>query len=105
MTTAADTFEEFKQAQKQSWAHFAPLEVQTILPAAQLVKHAKVRAGQRVLDVACGTGVVSLTSARMSSAWISRLSYSSARERIHTSAILRSSGTKATSSGFPLAMR
>ena len=65
MTTAADTFEQFKQAQKQSWAHFAPLEVQTMVPAAHLVKHARVRAGQRVLDVACGTGVVSLTAARI----------------------------------------
>src|SRR5947207_8952608 len=65
MTTAADTFEEFKQAQKQSWAHFAPLEVQTMVPAAHLVNHARVRAGQRVLDVACGTGVVSLTAARI----------------------------------------
>ena len=48
VTTAPDTFEQFKQAQKQGWAHFAPLEVQTMAPAAQLVKHAKVRAGQRV---------------------------------------------------------
>lgn len=60
-----DTFAQFKQAQKQSWAHFAPLEVQTMLPAAQLVKHAKVRKGQRLLDCACGTGVVSITAARI----------------------------------------
>jgi SAM-dependent methyltransferase len=60
-----DTFAQFKQAQKQSWAHFAPLEVQTMLPAAQLVKHAKVREGQRLLDCACGTGVVSITAARI----------------------------------------
>jgi SAM-dependent methyltransferase len=63
--STTDTFAQFKQAQKQGWAHFAPLEVQTMLPAAQLVKHAQVRAGQHVLDVACGTGVVSLTAARM----------------------------------------
>jgi SAM-dependent methyltransferase len=60
-----DAFAAFKETQKQSWAHFAPLEAQTTLPAAQLVKHAKVRAGQRVLDAACGTGVVSITAARI----------------------------------------
>jgi len=53
-----DPFESFKAAQKASWAHFAPLEMFTTLVAAQLVKHAKVHAGQRVLDVGCGTGVV-----------------------------------------------
>jgi len=33
------------------------------LDAAQLIKHAKVTAGQRVLDVACGTGVAELSRA------------------------------------------
>ncbi|MBZ5700184.1 MAG: class I SAM-dependent methyltransferase [Acidobacteriia bacterium] len=37
----------------------------TTLPAARLVKFAGVRAGQQVLDVACGTGVVAITAARM----------------------------------------
>jgi SAM-dependent methyltransferase len=36
----------------------------TTIPAAQLVKLAGVRAGQRLLDVACGTGVVAITAAR-----------------------------------------
>ena len=61
MTT--DGLANFKEAQRQSWAHFAPLEIQTTPPAAQLIKHAKVSAGQRVLDVACGTGVAALTAA------------------------------------------
>ncbi|HEY4580870.1 MAG TPA: class I SAM-dependent methyltransferase [Candidatus Acidoferrales bacterium] len=60
-----DAFESFKAAQKQGWAHFAPLEMITTIPAAQLVKFAGVRAGQQILDVACGTGVVAITAARM----------------------------------------
>jgi SAM-dependent methyltransferase len=60
-----DPLEAYKAQQKQSWAHFAPLEPVTTAPAARLVTHARVRAGQRVLDVACGTGVVALTAARI----------------------------------------
>jgi SAM-dependent methyltransferase len=60
-----DPLESFKAAQKLGWAHFAPLEVFTTGVAGQLVKHAKVRAGQEVLDVACGTGVVAITAARL----------------------------------------
>lgn len=60
-----DPFQTFKLMQKQGWAHFAPLAANTTPAAAQLVKHAKVRAGQRVLDVACGTGVVAVTAARL----------------------------------------
>ncbi|HLW99147.1 MAG TPA: methyltransferase domain-containing protein [Candidatus Acidoferrales bacterium] len=60
-----DTFEAFKTAQKQGWAHFAPLEMVTMMPAAQLVKFSGVKPSLQVLDVACGTGVVSVTAARM----------------------------------------
>jgi SAM-dependent methyltransferase len=60
-----DPFESFKAAQKEGWAKFAPFEVRTIPCAAQLVKRAGVRAGQRVLDIACGTGVVAVTAARL----------------------------------------
>ena len=60
-----DALAQFKQVQKQGWAHFAPLEAVTTREAARLVKHAGVRAGARVLDVACGTGVVAITAARL----------------------------------------
>src|SRR6267154_1809675 len=60
-----DPFETFKALQKQAWSHFAPLEMVTTIPAASLVKFAGVRTGQRVLDVACGTGVVAITATRL----------------------------------------
>ena len=60
-----DSFDSFKAAQKQGWAHFAPLEAITTPCAARLVKWAGVRSGRRVLDAACGTGVVSVTAARL----------------------------------------
>src|SRR5215470_8216643 len=64
VSTPADPFFQFKQAQKQGWSHFAPLEALTIPQAARLVRHAKVKTGDRVLDVGCGTGVASITAAR-----------------------------------------
>jgi SAM-dependent methyltransferase len=59
-----DPFAQFKESQKQAWAHFIPLEMFTTPAAAYLVTHANIAAGQRVLDVACGTGVVAITAAR-----------------------------------------
>ena len=59
-----DPFESFKAAQKQGWKNFAPFEAITTPCAAKLVNRAGVRGGQLVLDVACGTGVVSVTAAR-----------------------------------------
>ena len=59
-----DVFENFKAAQKAGWAHFAPLQAITTMSAARLVMHAGIRPGMRVLDVACGTGVVAVTAAR-----------------------------------------
>jgi 2-polyprenyl-3-methyl-5-hydroxy-6-metoxy-1,4-benzoquinol methylase len=64
-TISGEALAKFKEVQRQGWAHFAPLEAMTTPAAARLVRHAGVRAGQRVLDVACGTGVVALTAARL----------------------------------------
>lgn len=60
-----DPFAGFKAAQREGWALFAPLETITTMPAAALVQFAGVRADERVLDVACGTGVVAVTAAQL----------------------------------------
>ena len=61
---SSDPFAGFKAAQREGWALFAPLETITTAPAAALVQFAGIKAGDRVLDVACGTGVVAVTAAR-----------------------------------------
>lgn len=58
-----DALAQFKEAHKHDWVTFAPLQAVTIGPAARLVRHGRIAPGQRVLDVACGTGVVTLTAA------------------------------------------
>jgi SAM-dependent methyltransferase len=59
-----DAIAQFKEMQSKVWAGFAPVEVSNGTAAPKLVKHARVRAGSAVLDVACGTGVVALAAAR-----------------------------------------
>jgi SAM-dependent methyltransferase len=58
----ADPFGEFKQMQRESWVQYSRLGSGTQVPAAHLVRASRVRAGQHVLDVACGEGPVALTA-------------------------------------------
>jgi SAM-dependent methyltransferase len=60
-----DGIAQFKQMQKQSWVNFVPFETITTPEAARLVHHAGIAPGMKVLDVACGTGVVAITAARL----------------------------------------
>jgi SAM-dependent methyltransferase len=66
MSTQSNSQEvaQFKQAQRESWRNFAPLEVLTMQSAAHLVRFAGVSHGLKVLDAGCGTGVVAITAAR-----------------------------------------
>jgi SAM-dependent methyltransferase len=59
-----DGHEQFKANQKIAWSSFAQLEHLTGTAAPHLVRFAGIGAGAKVLDVACGSGVVALTAAR-----------------------------------------
>ena len=63
----AGTPDAFRDAQKRAsaaWSTFPAMEVFTATCAPQLVKVARIKPGQTVLDIACGTGVVALFAAR-----------------------------------------
>ena len=60
-----DPYAQFKAAQREGWSFFAPIQIVTTPPAAKLVRFAEVQAGQKLLDVGCGTGVVAVTAARL----------------------------------------
>ena len=55
---------ELKEKAKIGWASFISFEALTSTAAPKLVEFAKVNKGMRLLDVACGTGVVALTASR-----------------------------------------
>lgn len=60
----SDPFAEFKKRQREMWASFTPTAMFTTPVAGQLVKFAGIAAGENVLDVGTGTGVVAVTAAR-----------------------------------------
>src|SRR6266576_2108333 len=60
-----DGIAQFKEAQKEGWKNFAPMETTTTPAAARLVRFAGITSGMRILDVGCGTGVVAITAARL----------------------------------------
>lgn len=59
-----DPFAEMKDKQRRMWASFAPTATFTTPVAAHLVRFAQIVAGEAVLDVGTGTGVVAVTAAR-----------------------------------------
>ncbi|HWW07590.1 class I SAM-dependent methyltransferase [Collimonas sp.] len=61
---AHDPFADLKKRQREMWASFSPTAVFTTPVAAHLVKFAGINAGDVVLDVGTGTGVVAITAAR-----------------------------------------
>jgi SAM-dependent methyltransferase len=58
-----DAIQQLKEAARQSWKGFGPFEVVTMTSAPILVDAARIAPGARLLDVACGTGVVAVTAA------------------------------------------
>lgn len=61
---AIDQLMAFKMLQKESWRLFAPLEIFTTIPAANLINFSSVKRNSHMLDVCCGTGVVAITAAK-----------------------------------------
>ncbi len=59
-----DAIAKMKAAARDGWSTFAPFESVTSTAAPTLIEFAGIAPGQRVLDVACGTGVVAITAAR-----------------------------------------
>jgi SAM-dependent methyltransferase len=66
--TFMDAIAQFKENAKQAWSTFASIEMVTGSVATRLVKFAGIARGMKVLDVACGSGVVALTAARVGAA-------------------------------------
>jgi SAM-dependent methyltransferase len=60
-----DPITQFKEQQKVAWSNFVNFENITATVAPHLLMFAGVKSDAVVLDVACGTGVVALTAARL----------------------------------------
>jgi SAM-dependent methyltransferase len=63
-TMTIDPFADLKKRQREMWASFSPTAIFTTPVAGRLVKFAEINAGELVLDVGTGTGVVAITAAR-----------------------------------------
>jgi len=59
-----DPFVQLKQRQREMWASFGPTALFTTPVAGHVVRFAGIVAGETVLDVGTGTGVLALTAAR-----------------------------------------
>lgn len=64
MASSSDPFSSLKAQHREMWATFSPTAAYTTPVAAHLVDFAGVEAGESVLDVGTGTGVVAITAAR-----------------------------------------
>jgi SAM-dependent methyltransferase len=60
-----DEISKLKDKAKEGWSSFVPFEALTGTAAPKLVRFARIKENITVLDVACGTGVVGLTAARL----------------------------------------
>lgn len=62
----SDSIAEFKEKAKATWALGSYGEIANLLPpmSAHVIRAASVRPGERVLDVACGTGITTITAHR-----------------------------------------
>lgn len=64
VTMVQDPFADLKKRQREMWASFSPMAVFTTPVAGHLVRFAGIAAGEAVLDVGTGTGVVAISAAR-----------------------------------------